>query len=1131
MERLLCRVLSNGLLFLIAAYSLIGFSYADDSEVYYSQNNDMPVEVLIVMGRMKEPESSKVLAGLIDALGNDDVFPDHVLVGLAKFNKQGIAVIRKPKELSYLYSRPDEISDLGMQRVTQRNLLREELRDMRWQYADTILYGLLEIFQWVSSGELLFSDRKLLESDRVVTQSLLKAGSSQVHRSKECLKKIVENGISGNYHSSCLSERIMSLGKGSVSYDGRANNDGVECERSEVQRHIIFISAGGQEIQSAKLRIKGGSVGERVNDSIAATFGNSGVCQSTAEINDGSVADRSAFDMSQESEFWQCGESLVATLQHNYSTLTHVLLFGAVNEVPLNRIAEQGGGVFVQHDPDATSASVFIREKLSEIMRSQNVATQSLMSSVAVPLDYLDPFVHQNSIYYSLIQPSQSSFWYGNLKRYELSLGDGDTLKQLSYSSKGQSKLAVIDCGVLNDIGVGSCLAHGRSNYLRARSWWNEAGLADGNIVTKGGAAVQQAALGQRNVFVQTSLNDAQSLRGIHPDFLDLDSTKVNSALYILREKLLETMLGESPRENRWLTLSKKVKDQVRSQIAWLLGHDVSGREGALVGKEYDQLAKHPGESWAPELPKNKAFSRQYYGASLHSRPLIVNYDHRSSAQMQEVVFVTTSDGFMRAVDTATGEELSSFFPMSLLKNIDQYVQRPVGKLAQGIDGIWTVWRHDGDNDGVISAGSTVDFVYLYGGMRRGGRDVLAIDVTDPRNPQLLFNLKPGQSKPLESIGQIWSEPTLARVRLPNVGQPVTVLLLGGGYDQRYDDPKKIERRDDTGQRCNRESVQCGNQIYMVLAQKKAGPHRAGDVLWWSSNTPLSNFVNMDMRDSIVGKIRSLDRDGDGLLDAFYAVDIRGRIFEYSFDGGSGASSNASVKIESRLVAVLGGESRLSSGKLNRFFYDGPSLSIGQDDFGEYTLISVGSGWRASPSDTSMHDGLFVVKDRHEEGRDKPILAESLAVRNNLQLSQKKLLQGFRLLLDGRGEKVFGSPVVLDGKVFFSSYTPNTGVSSVCDGRAKVALYGVDIDTGFGVFDSQGSIVAPSIDASPVVHDLPLSGLGAIRSAIVGNSLHLFAGSLRVGEIAMPPNLVHKISWRQVDRGRHVYEAYAKEGM
>src|SRR6185369_11546606 len=74
--------------------------------------------------------------------------------------------------------------------------------------------------------------------------------------------------------------------------------------------------------------------------------------------------------------------------------------------------------------------------------------------------------------------------------------------------------------------------------------------------------------------------------------------------------------------------------------------------------------------------------------------------------------------------------------------------------------------------------------IILIFGLRRGGSDYYALDITSKTAPKFLWTLN-SSTAGFSELGQAWSEPVLGAL-----GTATTyVALFGGGYDTYYDDP------------------------------------------------------------------------------------------------------------------------------------------------------------------------------------------------------------------------------------------------------------------------------------------------------------------------------------------------------
>ena len=73
--------------------------------------------------------------------------------------------------------------------------------------------------------------------------------------------------------------------------------------------------------------------------------------------------------------------------------------------------------------------------------------------------------------------------------------------------------------------------------------------------------------------------------------------------------------------------------------------------------------------------------------------------------------------------------------------------------------------------------------------MRRGGRFIYALDVTQPASPKYLWSIS-HQTPGFEELGQTWSRPRLTLLQNLKAGDPAIptpVLVFGAGYDNAQD--------------------------------------------------------------------------------------------------------------------------------------------------------------------------------------------------------------------------------------------------------------------------------------------------------------------------------------------------------
>ena len=395
---------------------------------------------------------------------------------------------------------------------------------------------------------------------------------------------------------------------------------------------------------------------------------------------------------------------------------------------------------------------------------------------------------------------------------------------------------------------------------------------------------------------------------------------------------------------------------------------------------------------------------RSQMGDPIHSQPVIVNYGTDDSA-----IFVATNQGMLHSFDTSTGEENFAIMPKTLLQNLHHFYKDTSSlEHKYGLDGDM-ILRTVGDNK------------YLYVGMRRGGRNYYVFDVTQKTSPTLKFKIEGGAGT-LAKLGQTWSRPTITKVNMG--GQVKNVMIVGGGYDDAQDD------------RAIRANDVVGNAVFMFDAD-------TGSLLWHASNEDADlNLTNMTY--SVPGRISVIDRDNDGFADHMYVADMGGQLFRLDiYNGNSGTNF-----IKGARIADFGGD----TAETNRHFYYGPDvteIALGDE---LYYGIALGSGWRASPLDTVVEDNFYMLKDSGVFNRDvngnytfmqtvyeSGMYNATSHALNSSDEGERELASqdfankaGWYLNLTTNGEKVLSSPLIIDYKVFFTTYVPAVSSTSAC---------------------------------------------------------------------------------------------------
>ena len=149
---------------------------------------------------------------------------------------------------------------------------------------------------------------------------------------------------------------------------------------------------------------------------------------------------------------------------------------------------------------------------------------------------------------------------------------------------------------------------------------------------------------------------------------------------------------------------------------------------------------------------------RRQIGDTLHSQPAVIVYGGDGDPLIMDlVIYTATNDGQVHAIDGNTGEELWSFIPKELLTNMaDLFFDETIDYKQYGIDGDIVPIVKDSNGNGQIELGQ--DFVYLVFGMRRGGNNYYALDVTNKNAPKLKW------VKNYPQFGQTWASAVPARI-------------------------------------------------------------------------------------------------------------------------------------------------------------------------------------------------------------------------------------------------------------------------------------------------------------------------------------------------------------------------------
>ncbi len=545
-----------------------------------------------------------------------------------------------------------------------------------------------------------------------------------------------------------------------------------------------------------------------------------------------------------------------------------------------------------------------------------------------------------------------------------------------------------------------------------AQSYWS--GLVDGDSVSLGGAANELPTPATRNLY--SDVNPASAL------------TAVSNTVVSTNAAITTAMLGLGAAE---------APGRV-AMIDWLRGTDIDDSNGD--GSFTD--------------------ARLAMGDPMHGRPATVIYGGTlaNPDPLDGVVFAVTNEGFLHAFSAVDGSELWAFVPQQMLQRTrDLYYDEAVAERVFGLDGNIRVIRNEVNGNGVIEPGLG-ETVRIYFGMRRGGSEYYALDVTNRNSPTVLFKIGPNEagSKRLTNGGQSWSMPTVGRVNISGATQNTRqqVLVFGGGYDTVQDNG--VYATDSNG-----------NQVFMVDAE-------SGNVLWYAgpSSDTGADLRLASMTHSIPADVRVFDLTGDGYADRMYTADMGGRVWRFDINNGQTRPNLVAGGVFASLGnAHLGAHPNATT----RRFYSAPDAAFLSASGQTWINLGIGSGYRGHPLNIETEDRFYSLRDHQPFARlaqsdydSATVITEAdvtlIDITDDISPTIPAGSSGWRLDLRRpaagfTGEKSLAEARTVASKLQFTTYEPNndsTAQSNSCaPGVGTNRLYSISAFTGAPVLDRE----------------------------------------------------------------------------
>jgi len=753
-----------------------------------------------------------------------------------------------------------------------------------------------------------------------------------------------------------------------------------------------------------------------------------------------------------------CGVEMVRALYENdlapepglQNVITHTIAF-ALEALEgrdyMQEWADAGGGDFYAADNALELLEAFRHILATVLTDSASFAAPSLSINAFSRLD------HEHQVYFALFKPEHTASWAGNIKKYNICDND-ESCGSVGLILDANANPAMNEENKIRN-GCGDEICD--DSYVALDLWNPTPSDRDGANVHKGGTG---GVLLQR-VQLQTDPND----RKIYT-YIDGTRTEIVTA----NSSTLRAQFGVS------------TNAEAETLINWIRGYqegdpDVGVRDWLL-------------------------------GDSLHGSPGAITIGKDESDNPITKIFMTTNEGGIRMLNGETGAEEWLFIPREMLSIQQNLMENPsTVNRTYGIDGNISFIVHDDNKDEAIDPADG-DTVKLFVGMRRGGRNIYALDVTPvpSDNPTRLWTIKGGTGD-FEKLGQTWSMPKPTKVRFGGVSK--TVLLFGGGYEpETQDDPETYS------------SVKAySNAIYMIDPED-------GTRLWWASKTGSGADLEISAMDySIPSDLTLMDSTGDGFTDRLYVADTGGQVWRIDLDpnGGDGIAGR---------LASLGGTDVSDK---RRFFYPPKVLKLTDssytpDTYSDYDLVLIGSGHRPNPLGTDIQDRLYALRDRAINGlidsngdgeaeMDDPLdppnykfftlthdylydatanlIQDGDMAEQTVALESLKGTYGWYIDLERAGEKNLSAPLVVQGVAYFTTFvSPTTDAITGCvTAEGSGWIYALDILTGAAINSNYDETNGEQIEKSDRGKKIGEGIPSKVVPLAIGDKIVLLTGS------------------------------------
>ncbi len=231
----------------------------------------------------------------------------------------------------------------------------------------------------------------------------------------------------------------------------------------------------------------------------------------------------------------------------------------------------------------------------------------------------------------------------------------------------------------------------------------------------------------------------------------------------------------------------------------------------------------------------------------------------------KNAIYVGANDGMLHAFDADTGTELFAFIPSAAISNLNKLTDAEYGISNSSnahqyyVDGTPVTAE-------VYSGGSWHSI--LVGTLGAGGREVFALDITDPATPKLLWEFTSDDDG---DLGYTLGKPAITRLHTGD-----WAVLIPNGY--------------------NSDSSGSGKAVLFVLNAYTG--EQLGKLQATSSTA----------QDNGLSSIRPVDVNSDGITDYAYAGDLQGNLWRFDLLNTAATEPLTASVSKEQLAVAFGGE-------------------------------------------------------------------------------------------------------------------------------------------------------------------------------------------------------------------------------